>query len=61
VALGRSPLVEGLRAAAESPQASGLSHHEAHSRFDGLRLVHRAVIEQVGKTRYVTSLTAERR
>jgi hypothetical protein len=62
VALDGRPLVEGLRAAAdESPRASGPSHHEARSRFDGRQLVHRAVIEHVGQTRYVTSLTAERR
>jgi arylsulfatase A-like enzyme len=62
VALDGRPLVEGLRVAADTPpQAPGPSHHEAHSRFDGIRLVHRAVIEHVGRTRYVTSLTAERR
>ena len=61
VALDGRPLVEGLRGATdESPRAPGPSHHEAHSRFDGLRLVHRAVIERVGQTRYVTSLRAER-
>ena len=61
VALDGRPLVEGLRAAAdESPRASGPSQHEAHSRFDGRQLVHRAVIEHVGQTRYVTSLRAER-
>ena len=48
-------------AADPSPQASGPSHHEAHSRFDGRQLVHRAVIEHVGQTRYIASLTAERR
>jgi arylsulfatase A-like enzyme len=62
VAFDGRPLVEGLRGAAdEAPWAPGPSHHEARSRFDGRELVHRAVIEHVGQTRYVSSLTAERR
>ena len=59
----RSPARRGLAGSGRAPPrgAAGPSHHEAHSRFDGRQLVHRAVVERVGHTRYVASLTAERR
>jgi arylsulfatase A-like enzyme len=60
-ALDGRPLVEALRAAADRPPEAVSPHcHETLSRLNGVRLVHRAIVEGVGHARYVTSLWAGR-
>jgi arylsulfatase A-like enzyme len=60
-ALDGRPLIEGLRSATDRPpEASSPRRYEAVSRVGAVSLVHCAVIESVGHTRYVASLSAER-
>src|SRR5262245_6006984 len=60
-ALEGRPLVEALRAPAGTPaMASERRQHEVRCRLDGATLVQRVVVERVGHTRYVASLSAER-
>jgi len=60
-ALDGRPLIEGLRSATDRPpEASAPHRYEAVSRMGAVSLVHCAVIESVGHTRYVASLSAER-
>jgi arylsulfatase A-like enzyme len=55
------PLIEALDDAADlPPAASAPRHHEACCRLGGTDLVHRAVVEVVGHTRYLASLSGER-
>jgi arylsulfatase A-like enzyme len=55
------PLLEAFRAAGDPPpRASAPRHYEARCRLGGGCLVHRAVVEAVGHTRYLASLSGER-
>jgi len=60
-ALDGRPLIEGLHSRADLlPEASAPRRYEAACRMGGVSLVHRAVVEGVGHTRYIASLCAER-
>jgi arylsulfatase A-like enzyme len=60
-ALDGRPLIEGLRSATDRPpEASAPPRYETVSRMGAVSLVHCAVVESVGHTRYVASLSAER-
>ena len=55
------PLLEALREPGGAPAAaSGPRIHEVTCRLGGAPRVHRAVLEQVGHTRYVAALSVER-
>jgi arylsulfatase A-like enzyme len=55
------PLLEGLRAAADQPRAASVTRrYETPCRIGGVGVLHRAVVESVGLTRYVASLAADR-
>jgi arylsulfatase A-like enzyme len=55
------PLIEGLRGAADQPPEAATTHrYEAPCRIGGATVVHRAVVESVGRARYVASLSADR-
>ena len=61
VPLDGRPLLEAFRTApGPLPTASAPQAHEAICERDGLRRVHRAVVESVGHARYLASLSAER-
>lgn len=54
------PLLEAFRATDAPPVAGAPSHHAVDCRLGGVHVVHRAVVERVGHTRYVAALSAER-
>jgi arylsulfatase A-like enzyme len=55
------PLLEALRTTAEAPPARlAPASYEVRCDLGGVRRVHRAVVERVGQTRYVSSLSVER-
>src|SRR5262245_4633605 len=59
-ALDGRPLVQALQSAAEPAPQAVPQRYEAECRINGVSVVHRAVVEAVGATRYVASLSAER-